>query len=125
MTSKTQTATVKDPTFCSCGCGEETKGGTWRVGHDAKHKSSLIARMRAGGEDAIEAGAEMVSLNWSTAPRIQERLQGYAAQRAAANARAEAMAATKAIKADAAEAKAKAKVERAEAKAAAKEAVAV
>lgn len=37
-------ATPKDgktPRKCACGCGEMTKGGLWRPGHDAKYQSIL------------------------------------------------------------------------------------
>lgn len=33
---------VKQPRKCACGCGEMTKGGTYRPGHDSKHTSALL-----------------------------------------------------------------------------------
>lgn len=37
---------------CICGCGEATKGGQFRPGHDAKYKSQLIKEAMAGGNPA-------------------------------------------------------------------------
>jgi hypothetical protein len=90
---------VKEPTLCNCGCGGETKGGKWLIGHDMKAKSTLISRMRAGGEDAIEAGAEMVARGWSSAPQITERLAQYEDEKARKEEVAEAKAVRVAAKA--------------------------
>lgn len=38
--------------LCHCGCGESTKGGRYRPGHDAKHKSALKAASRSGDQKA-------------------------------------------------------------------------
>lgn len=34
--------TGKQPKPCKCGCGEMTKGGTYKPGHDAKHLSAVL-----------------------------------------------------------------------------------
>jgi hypothetical protein len=50
------------PRACACGCGEPTKGGEFRMGHDARHKSNLIKEVLAGGnEDAL---AEIERRGW-------------------------------------------------------------
>jgi len=36
------------PKECKCGCGEMTKGGTYRPGHDAKHMSAVLKAARVG-----------------------------------------------------------------------------
>lgn len=40
---------------CICGCGEQTKGGKFRPGHDAKYKSTLINEALAGNNPEAEA----------------------------------------------------------------------
>ena len=45
---------------CACGCGFLTKS-TWAPGHDAKHKSVLLGRMRAGDESAMN---ELIQRGW-------------------------------------------------------------
>ena len=44
--------TMKTPQDCACGCGEQTKGGRFRPGHDAKLASRL--RKEAAAEVVIE-----------------------------------------------------------------------
>lgn len=50
------------PRICVCGCGEPTKGGEFRMGHDARHKSALIKEALAGGND--DALAEIERRGW-------------------------------------------------------------
>jgi hypothetical protein len=38
--------------LCQCGCEETTKGGRYLPGHDAKHKSALVAAALAGSKRA-------------------------------------------------------------------------
>lgn len=47
---RTKVATPKQhgPHECACGCGEMTKGGTYRPGHDARHHAAL----KAAGQEA-------------------------------------------------------------------------
>lgn len=47
---------------CECGCGEYTRGGRFLPGHDAKLKSALLARARAGD---TEAQAELERRGWA------------------------------------------------------------
>jgi hypothetical protein len=47
--------------LCSCGCGDPTSGGEWLPGHDAKHKSALFARVRAGD---VSASEELTERGW-------------------------------------------------------------
>ena len=49
--------------YCVCGCGEQTKGGQFIPGHDARHKSNLINEVLAGGND--EAEAELERRGWT------------------------------------------------------------
>jgi hypothetical protein len=42
------------PRECACGCGEMTKGGTYRPGHDARHHAALKA---AGKKPKLIASA--------------------------------------------------------------------
>ncbi len=42
-TSKTIKTTTKATKKCCCGCGASTKGGDFRMGHDAKLQSRLIS----------------------------------------------------------------------------------
>jgi hypothetical protein len=51
--------------MCECGCGQETSGGMFRQGHDAKLKSKLrkIVDGRLEGDPA-EATAELEKRGW-------------------------------------------------------------
>jgi len=46
---------MADQPQCICGCGETTKGGEFRPGHDAKYKSHLVKEALAGGNPEAEA----------------------------------------------------------------------
>lgn len=48
------------PRDCHCGCGEQTGGGMYRPGHDARHVSQLTARVKAG-ELTVEAAEREVA----------------------------------------------------------------
>lgn len=51
------------PRPCRCGCGEMTKGGEFRIGHDARHKSNLINEALSGtNPDAVE---ELEQRGWT------------------------------------------------------------
>lgn len=45
LVQRTKAATPKKsgPRECACGCGEMTKGGVYRPGHDARHHAALKA----------------------------------------------------------------------------------
>jgi hypothetical protein len=47
------------PRPCKCGCGEQTGGGLYRPGHDARHVSQLTKKVRAG-ELTLEAAVNEV-----------------------------------------------------------------
>lgn len=47
------------PRECACGCGEMTGGGTFRPGHDARHKGNLLRAIRAGGDEGTAALTEL------------------------------------------------------------------
>lgn len=50
---------------CGCGCGDVTKGGTFLPGHDARHRSDLLAVINGEASDGKpEAVARMRELNW-------------------------------------------------------------
>lgn len=44
------------PQPCECGCGEQTKGGSWVPGHDSQRKSNLLRV--AKGERTAKPNAE-------------------------------------------------------------------
>lgn len=52
---------VKEAKSCLCGCGGQTKGGTFVTGHDARYKSALIREALAGN---VEAQAEIERRGW-------------------------------------------------------------
>lgn len=57
----------RTPRECTCGCGEMTKGGKFRPGHDARLHSSLVATVsdiEARLETRQAALARLESLNW-------------------------------------------------------------
>jgi hypothetical protein len=47
--------------LCQCGCEETTKGGRYLPGHDAKHKSALVAAALAGSKRAT---TKLEQLGW-------------------------------------------------------------
>lgn len=53
---------AKEAKPCLCGCGESTGGGTFRAGHDARYKSTLIREAMAGNE---EATATLEARGWT------------------------------------------------------------
>lgn len=44
---------------CTCGCGETTGGGLYRPGHDARHVSQLVRRVKAGESSLDDARREV------------------------------------------------------------------
>ena len=50
-------AKPKAPKECLCGCGEMTKGGTFRPGHDAKYHAALKAKDEPGAKKGTTAHA--------------------------------------------------------------------
>jgi hypothetical protein len=58
--------TTKEAPVCLCGCGEPTKGGRFRPGHDARLKSDL--RTKASGTNsrvATAATKRLKELGWA------------------------------------------------------------
>ena len=56
----------RKPARCQCGCGEQTLGGKFRPGHDARLKGRLLREAR--GRDkrtAAKARAELKRRGWS------------------------------------------------------------
>lgn len=51
-----------EPKMCLCGCGDMTKGGTFCMGHDARHKRNLINEALLGNGDAI---TELEERGWT------------------------------------------------------------
>jgi hypothetical protein len=47
--------------LCQCGCEETTKGGRYLPGHDAKHKSALVAAALGGSKRAT---TKLEQLGW-------------------------------------------------------------
>jgi hypothetical protein len=47
--------------LCHCGCEETTKGGRYLPGHDAKHKTALVAAALAGSKRAT---TKLEQLGW-------------------------------------------------------------
>lgn len=68
---------------CICGCGEPTKGGDFRPGHDARYKSALITSAIGGNEEAI---ATLEARGWT---KFLEKRQNAKAKTAAAKDSAE------------------------------------
>ena len=54
MNSKTKPATPVQGQACECGCGTQTKGGKFAMGHDSKHKSTLVHLAMAGEKSSID-----------------------------------------------------------------------
>lgn len=55
-TSKSKKGTPRD---CRCGCGEQTGGGTFRPGHDARFKGQMLRLIDEGGSEG-EAALEQL-----------------------------------------------------------------
>jgi len=67
MTATTQEAKkpAKVMPFCLCGCGEQTSGGKFKPGHDAKLKSRLVNEYRDGDEATSQnAKQQLDDLGW-------------------------------------------------------------
>lgn len=68
---------AKEPRQCSCGCGEMTKGGLWRPGHDSrahgrKETNRIANRLRGDVQPTSTAQIE-----WPTSGRtLGEIVQG-------------------------------------------------
>jgi len=60
------------PKACACGCGSMTSGGTWMPGHDAKHKSVLLEKVKTQADTA--AAAELVDRKWLEASDADARI---------------------------------------------------
>lgn len=104
-TGKANGATRKSkkgtPKECACGCGDMTGGGTFRPGHDARHKGNLLRRIDEGGEDGQAALEELRKYpNLTDLDAAAARLGSGPAKKAA---QAERLAKLKAEKAAAAE----------------------
>ena len=55
----------KEPQACLCECGEQTLGGKFRPGHDAKLKSRLVEAAKSPKERiAGKARARLEELGW-------------------------------------------------------------
>jgi hypothetical protein len=50
-TKPAKTRKAKEPRECKCGCGEMTKGGLFRPGHDARYHAALAKAQGAQIED--------------------------------------------------------------------------
>lgn len=59
-----KTKSLLEATACECGCGQPAQR-TFLPGHDAKLKSQLLARYRAGGADAARAEKEAHARGWT------------------------------------------------------------
>lgn len=54
------------PKVCGCGCGGMTKGGTYIIGHDAKHKSALVKAVLSGTKaEAAKASKVLDERGWT------------------------------------------------------------
>lgn len=53
-------ARAKDPRDCECGCGEQTKGGRFRPGHDARLHAREKAEAAAKAAGAPVEGQQTV-----------------------------------------------------------------
>ncbi len=80
--AKDQKKTEKAPKVmpkCLCGCGEQTKGGRFIPGHDAKLKSDLFAKGDNGDKAAI---AKLNELGWGELWINHQRVVKEKAERA-------------------------------------------
>jgi hypothetical protein len=59
----TKNGPAKAPKSCECGCGGQTKGGRFLIGHDAKLKSRLINASLGGDKKAT---IEIQRLGWAS-----------------------------------------------------------
>lgn len=50
----------RQPQACTCGCGEETKGGRYKPGHDARHKGALLTKLREGNARERESAEKQL-----------------------------------------------------------------
>lgn len=60
----------RTPRECTCGCGEMTRGGKFRPGHDARLHSSLVATVsdvETRLETRQDALRKLEALNWGNA----------------------------------------------------------
>jgi hypothetical protein len=77
---------AKPAKSCECGCGGQTKGGRFLIGHDAKLKSRLINEVLDGkGAGAKAAEAQITKLGWTS---FLEKSRGSRDRKQAAKAKA-------------------------------------
>lgn len=79
-----------DPKPCGCGCGDQTRGGDFLPGHDARYRGQMLNAIDGGDESAIAAllarpsllhGATEASLRarlGSTAKKAQGQIERQA-----------------------------------------------
>lgn len=67
VTEKTEKKTARTPRDCECSCGEQTKGGRFRPGHDGRLKGHLIRDYREATTAAQRkrVAAKFEALGWS------------------------------------------------------------
>lgn len=51
----TKAATKKQPVDCTCGCGDQTKGGKFLPGHDARYVSERVSAIFTSGKHSAKA----------------------------------------------------------------------
>lgn len=61
----------KTPKDCKCGCGEQTKGGNYNPGHDARH-AGQVARAVLDGDLELEAAIEA---NFWELPKLEAKVR--------------------------------------------------
>lgn len=81
---------AREPKPCECGCGAVSLTGRFAPGHDAKLRSELLAKARAGDESAR---ANLVARRWATdlqidAPIAKARKEAERAEAKAETAKA-------------------------------------
>lgn len=55
----------RQPRTCECGCSEQTKGGRFKPGHDARLKGQLLAKLREGNaRDRTSAEKQLRAAGW-------------------------------------------------------------
>ena len=55
----------RSPKACDCGCGDQTKGGRFLPGHDARLKGRLLTQLREGNaRDRTQAEKRLRDNGW-------------------------------------------------------------
>ncbi|AOZ65131.1 hypothetical protein KDI99_gp31 [Arthrobacter phage Greenhouse] len=62
-----------EPTPCTCGCGDLTKGGKFLPGHDSKYLNQLVEAADRGGRHADEAAIRADAISEAFGAKFRKR----------------------------------------------------